>query len=201
MSAGSIPNHVIKQLKKLLKGHRDFNFIEFSQGHVLSRYQGVFSPENIPNLKKKEFESFLYYENNCHWTRLERNRSKLLANMKQLKKGLAVLVDEFRPVSERLTQSVKIVHGMGKALATAILHISKPYKYGVWNGKSEDALKALGASSCFKKGSLGDKYERVNKVLLEMCAKLKIDLWTNDALLGVLVEEGILKKDSKKRRG
>lgn len=47
------------------------NIIE-NRDVVLARYQPAFKLENIPGLTENEFRSFLYFENNRHWSGLYR---------------------------------------------------------------------------------------------------------------------------------
>ena len=70
---------------------------------------------------------------------------------------------------------------MGKAIATSILLIAYPEKYGVWNGTSEKALRML---QIFPSDRLsnGLKYKAINDVLRRLSTDLEIDMWTIDAL-------------------
>ncbi len=80
------------------------------------------------------------------------------------------------------------VSGMGKAVASAILLVAYPDKYGVWNNISEAALRELGIFPDATRGeSTGQRYEQVNNVLLRLASDLGIDLWTLDALLWYVV--------------
>lgn len=117
-----------------------------ARDEVLARYQPVFSREHIPNLTQEEFSSFLYFDNNKHWTGLYRHVGKLTAAMKALRHALKILLEESRPIDQRFSELVgsSIVKGLGKALATAILLVAYPDRYGVWNNASEAALKQLG---------------------------------------------------------
>lgn len=117
-----------------------------ARDEVLARYQPVFSREHIPNLTQEEFSSFLYFDNNKHWTGLYRHVGKLTAAMKALRHALKILLEESRPIDQRFSELVgsSMVKGLGKALATAILLVAYPDRYGVWNNASEAALKQLG---------------------------------------------------------
>ncbi len=44
---------------------------------VIERYQTIFKPENIPSLTEEDFRSFLYFENNRHWSGLYRHVTAL----------------------------------------------------------------------------------------------------------------------------
>ncbi len=40
-----------------------------NKGGVLERFQPIFSPDQVSEIKEHEFQSFLLYQNNKHWTR------------------------------------------------------------------------------------------------------------------------------------
>jgi hypothetical protein len=111
--------------------------------------------------------------------------------MDELRETLAVLLDESRPLANRYNEAVSRIKGFGKALATAILLVSSPDKYGVWNNTSENALRQVGLWQEFVKGKTpGQQYEDINQLLKQISNDLKIDLWTLDALMwGILPEE------------
>jgi hypothetical protein len=109
--------------------------------------------------------------------------------MKKLRKALGVLVDEKKAISERFPQALSMVPGMGKALATAILTVAYPTKYGVWNNTSEAAIRKVGLWPNFERGEgLGKRYEKINGLLVKLSSDVKIDLWTLDALWWFLLE-------------
>ena len=151
---------------------------------VLSRYQPVFASENLHNLSEEEFKEFLIFRNNRHWTGLHRMGPKICEDMDLLRKALSILQEEAQPISHRLNQSVDMVPGMGKAIVTAILLVTHPDRYGVWNRTSEEALKKLNIWPSFARGtSFGEKYEQINDVLNKLASDLNINLWELDSLL------------------
>jgi hypothetical protein len=80
-------------------------------------------------------------------------------------------------------QRIGQVTGMGTAVATAILFVAYPTKYGVWNSTSEGGLKALNLWPHFERGeSVGERYVKVNQILNKVSSDLGIDLWTLDML-------------------
>jgi hypothetical protein len=103
--------------------------------------------------------------------------------MPALRASLRSLFDESRPIEQRFDEAITTVPGMGKALATAILIVAFPEKYGVWNNTSEASLRALEIWPEFQWGtSAGQKYARVNSILNELAEDLGVDLWALDAL-------------------
>lgn len=63
-----------------------------SRNLVLARYQNVFSLENLPKINEETFRSFLYFENNRHWSGLYRHASALCSNMGLLRNTLQLLL-------------------------------------------------------------------------------------------------------------
>ena len=150
---------------------------------VLARFQPLFLMDHIPAIGAEEFKSFLLCENNCHWSGLHRQGTRMCLDMMKLRRGLSTLLAEHRPLAERLDGAVNDVSGMGKNIATAILLIAHPDKYGVWNSRSEAQMRQLGVWPAFERGkSIGARYAKVNQVLLQIRDALETDLWALDAL-------------------
>lgn len=158
---------------------------------ALDEYRLIFQLDEVATITEQDFRDFLLYENNRHWTGLHRKRSMMTEDMGQLRDGLQTLVDTDWELASRVQYTKENVDGMGKATISAILLTAYPEKYGVWNNRSEEALKQLGIWPEFEYGDdFGQRYERVNKVLEELGAELGLDFWDLDALLGYLVEAG-----------
>ena len=103
--------------------------------------------------------------------------------MGRLREGLSILLDEERPIAPRFTRALDRVPGLGPAIATAVLQVAYPDRYGVWNGKSEDGLRSLGIWPETESGvSKGEVYAEVNEVLNHLSDQLEVDLWTLDVL-------------------
>ena len=190
------PNYdlAIEKLRKILKDpemKQDVRYIIESRDAVLGRYHPVFQLENISTLREDEFRSFLYFENNRHWSGLYRHVTSLCEDMDLLRESLALLLDTSQPLAKRYDEAINRIHGFGKALATAILMVSCPDQYGVWNNTSEDALKTLALWKEHVRGrTAGQQYEQVNKLLNNLARDLGVDLWTLDALMwGIITPE------------
>lgn len=163
-----------------------------SKDEVLARYSPAFQPDRIETLEEEVLRSFLRFENNHHWTGLHRQVNRVCADMSATRAALADLVDETRPISQRM-QAVTEIKGMGKGIITAVLHVAYPEKYGVWNNTSNDGLDALGLLPRLPRGaSFGERYAAVNEVLVALASELEIDLWTLDTVWWFLdgTEEG-----------
>jgi hypothetical protein len=107
----------------------------------------------------------------------------MCSDIAKLRIALAMLLNEAEPVAKRLDVAIQMVSGMGKNVASAILMVAQPDKYGVWNNRSEANMKRLGVWPKFDRGeSFGNRYIKVNQILLQIRDALQIDLWTLDAL-------------------
>lgn len=182
----SVPSEIIGQLREdvvSLKKSEIYNEIVEPKEAVLARFQPVFASDHARSISSEEFKSFLIFENNQHWTGLHRQSSRMCSNMEKLRAALVILVDESRPVNNRLDEVTEMVYGMGKNIATAILTVVFPNQYGVWNNRSEGGLKKLDIWPNFDRGdSFGTRYVKVNAILLQLRDALQIDLWELDAL-------------------
>jgi hypothetical protein len=106
--------------------------------------------------------------------------------MDRLRAAISILVDESLPIATRLTQVLEgnaRVAYFGKSIATPILQVVYPDKYGVWNSRSEQSMRDLGLwPDCPRDASVGEQYERANEVIRKVAAELNVDLWTLDSL-------------------
>lgn len=160
---------------------------------VLAEYSPMFQPDEIDNLPVDRFAEFLRYENNRHWTGLHRKGPMMTDDLEELREGLKTLVDEERPLAPRVQEAKETVDGMGKATLSAILLVAYPEQYGVWNNRSEEALKQLDIWPTFETGQpFGEKYQVVNDILHELSTELELENWDLDALLGYVVENNEL---------
>jgi len=75
-------------------------------------------------------------------------------------------------------------------VASAILLVARPDRYGVWNNRSEVSMKRLAIWPDFDRGeSFGRRYVKVNQILLHLRDVLQTDLWTLDGLWWYLDEK------------
>lgn len=190
MNAAAMPAEALDRLRQVLqRDDREFRAIVEPRDEVLARFQPIFSPEHVPTITEEEFRSFLLFANNRHWP-LHRQGPRMCADMAPLRSALTLLLNESRPMQERLDQVVATVPGMGRAVITAILLVAYPDEYSVWNNTSEDALKYLGLWPTFDRGeSFGSRYMKVNEVLRQLAEALATDLWTLDAAVWVVARD------------
>lgn len=103
---------------------------------------------------------------------------------------MLVLLDENRPIKDRYDYALSHVSGLGRAVATAILLVVYPDKYGVWNTTSEAALKVLDLWPRFERGqSEGKRYVKINDILNRLSRELGVDLWIFDAIWHYLLAD------------
>ena len=162
---------------------------------MLKRYGQLFSPANIPNLGAEEFRSFLSFKNNRHWTGIHRQSGLLTRGMSRLRGALTILVDEEQALRERLEKLFPkgqsgFVKGLGRAVATPILTVVYPNKYGVFNSKSEYGLKYFGLFPNLEAGaSFAERYLAVNQVLTQLAQEHDLSLLELDEVIGWFVPE------------
>lgn len=154
----------------------------------VTQYWGViFSPKGVASLTKQDMTGFLSFAQNKRWREI--SKENVTADMEHLREALLVLVDESRPIAERLNElepgrGSRAVAHLGKAKLTPLLLVSHPKLYGVWNDYSERALRGMGVFPEFKEGArLGDQYAAVNAVLVELAATYRVSLWWLDVIL------------------
>jgi len=154
---------------------------------VIARYGDLFHPQNIDDLTSEDFKSFLLFKNNCHWKGINRTGNRVTSDMVRLREALKILLDESQPVEKRLDvlfppNKPGYIKGMGKAIATPILLVVYPEKYGVWNELSQQGLKRLNRSPQFGRGaSFADKYTKINMVLNDLARQYDLSLWQVDS--------------------
>jgi len=150
------------------------------------RFRQLFSLANLEKLEKEDFIAFLYFENNQSWTGLYRRGTEAAENMGGVKKAVAYLQDESVDIKARINEVLDgklAVKGMGKNLATAILHVCDcSDKYGVWNNMVEGTLERLGLLPKMITNK-GEAYARINEVLNSIKRELNTDLARVDCFM------------------
>jgi hypothetical protein len=154
----------------------------------VTQYWGViFAAKAIPSMTKQDMTGFLSFQQNKRWREI--SKEDVTSDMTKLRTAIGCLVDESRPVRDRLNElepgrgRLAVPH-LGKAKLTAILFVSHPKQYGVWNDYSERALKGMGLfPEDHSDWHLGDSYEAINNVLLELSAQYRVSMWWLDVIL------------------
>ncbi len=154
---------------------------------VTEYWSVIFSARGVATLTKQDMTGFLRYEQNKRWKEL--SKESVTGNMDALRAALTVLINEDLPVAERLNQleparGVLAVPHLGKAKLSAILLVTHPKQYGVWNDYSERSLRGMGLFPDFTPGMhLGEQYVAVNAVLLGLATQYNVGLWWLDIIL------------------
>jgi outer membrane protein assembly factor BamB/thermostable 8-oxoguanine DNA glycosylase len=154
---------------------------------VYTNYRRIFDPSTLENMTEEDFQSFLDFNVNKSWTGLRRRGMEATRDMPKLRETIAFLLNESIDIKTRINEVLKgngryKIAGMGKNLATAILHVFKPDKYAIWNNRVEDALKKFGLLPRLS-GDLGEHYLKLNQVLTDLKTKLNTDLTTVDMFM------------------
>ncbi len=180
-------------IKEYIANRKDRSWWTESEKEILDRYGSVFKFENLENLTEEKFKSFLLIKNNLHWEGIHRQGNIITKDMPKLVNALKILLDEKIPIKDRLDKlfpqrDENLIKGLGKAVVTPILLVAEPSKYGVWNSKSEEALKMLDLFPDFKRGqSFAEKYLALNTILLDLANEHNISLWQLDGILAEIV--------------
>jgi len=154
----------------------------------ITQYFGViFSARAVPTMTKQDMTGFLSFKQNKRWREI--SKEDVTADMPRLRVAMACLVDESRPIAERMNElepgyGVLAVAHLGKAKLTPILLMSHPKQYGVWNDYSERALRGMGVFPEFApEWHLGEQYQAVNDVLVGLATDYRVSLWWLDVIL------------------
>jgi len=181
----------------ITKTKLDYNTTERSneEAKVIEIYGQMFSPNNIDNLTKEDFKSFLLLKNNKHWNGIHRQGNIITENMPKLREALKILLDESRPLNERLDylfpkNKSNYIKGLGRAIVTPILMVVYPTKYGVYNTRSSEGLRKVNLKPTFNRGaSFSEKYILINNVLNKLAVENEISLFALDEVWWKITEE------------
>jgi len=185
----------LRAAKEVAKGSGEVHDIIVARDEVLARYSPMFQPQAIAQISEDALRSFLYFENNKHWTGLNRQVNRVCADMPATRQALVDLVDETQPIETRMERAAAI-KGMGKGIITAILHVAYPDRYGVWNNTSDATLVELGLMPTVGRGArFGERYAAINRVMVQVATAIDVDLWTLDALWWRLLDKDELDDD------
>lgn len=161
--------------------------LRLEEQEVCSYWGLIFSAKGIASLTKQDMTGFMRFEQNRRWKDI--SKENITEDMEALKVALSLLIDEARTISERINdiepgRGEHAVPHLGKAKLSAILLVTNPRKYGVWNDYSERALRGLGLFPEFEETwHLGEQYEAVNKVLVNLATEYGLTMWWLDVIL------------------
>lgn len=160
---------------------------------MLDRYGRVFNLAHLPQMTAEEFKSFLKFSNNKHWWAIHRQGNLITRDMPKLREALSILLDDTQPLKHRLhtvfpKSGPKMIKGLGPAVATPILLVSDPDKYGVYNRRSEGALRMTGLWPKAPGASFAERYVAVNDVLRDLAQRFNLSMLQLDEILGMAEE-------------
>lgn len=89
-------NSVVDGLKKELASNP---FKLQDEKDVIQKFGDLFRHDNIDNITAEQFQSFLDYNVNKHWT-LGRLKTVVTRHMPKLRGGLKILLDESVPIEK-----------------------------------------------------------------------------------------------------
>lgn len=177
----------IKEFKEYLNTDEYTEWMN-QEKEVIPKYQKIFNPNRVDYLTKEEFIEFLRPENNKHWSNLQRQQNRITKDMKKLREALKILLDENKPIKERLEKlrpedGEPFIKGLDKGILTPILFIVYPNKYGVYNNTTLNGLKSLGLLSkdFHKKKSLAEQYIEVNAIIGYIAKEHNLTRWQVDS--------------------
>lgn len=153
---------------------------------VIEKYSYIFHSNNLDTLSKEDFKSFLLIKNNKHWDGIHRQGNMITQDMDKLKNTLKILLDDNRPLKERLDflfpkNKPNYIKGLGRAIVTPILMVAYPTKYSVYNNRSVEGLRKTGLEPKFSRGaSFSEKYIEINKVLCDLASENDMALFQLD---------------------
>jgi len=166
----------------------------YEEKSVIERFGELFQPSNLDLLEKEDFRSFLLIKNNKHWDGIHRQVNMITKDIDKLKKAIRMLLDESKPLKDRLDflfpkGKSNYIKGLGRAVTTPILLIMYPEKYGVYNSRTEEALKKTKLYPKFNRGaSFSEKYIKINEILLDISKRYDISLFKLDSVWWKITE-------------
>ena len=161
--------------------------MRLEEQEVCGYWSVIFSPKGVATLTKQDMTGFLSFKQNKRWREI--SKEDVTSDMEALRRALSELIDESKPVAERLNalepgRGELAVPHLGKAKLTPILLVTQPKRYGVWNDYSQRALEGMGLMPEFAPGArLGDQYAAVNEVLVRLSQEYNVTLWWLDIIL------------------
>mgnify|MGYP001001375253 CR=1 FL=1 len=159
---------------------------------VIKRYGKIFRPDNLNNLTKENFKSFLLYKNNKHWDGIHRHNNDITQDMDKLRNALRILLDENKSIKERFNilmplNREKYVKWLGESILTPILMVVYPEKYGVLNKRTLNGLQIANLKPNFSSNvSFGEQYEKINGILKDLAEENQLTLFQLDDVWAIL---------------
>lgn len=156
-----------------------------AEQEVIEKYGRMFHPNNLDNLTAEDFKEFLLIKNNKHWRSIHRQGNIITQDMEKLKSALKLLLDETKPIKERLEKILPknkppMIKGLGRAVITPILLVVYPDRYCVYNSIVEEGMKNFGIFPNFKNESFAERYIKINEIICKLAKQNGLSLWQID---------------------
>lgn len=199
---------LIEAIQKVKEKYRTGAERIADEKQVIARYGTVFKPENLGHLTAEDFKSFLLIKNNKHWEGIHRHGNKITSDMPKLKNALNILLDESKPIKERLNKLLPkngpaYIKGLGRAVLTPILMVVYPDKYAVYNSVAETGMKGFGIFPQFTAESFAEKYVKINEIIIDLAKQNQLSLWQMDTVwwMGIHKEDAEIEKKEEAEAG
>jgi Endonuclease NucS len=163
-----------------------------AQKAAMEYYGSYFSPQNLSNVTQEGFKDFLLLKNNKHWSGLHR-QPQIYENMDRLRQCLELLLDESRPLEQRLDVIAPkgkppYIKGLGRAVITPILMCVYPDKYAVYNRISDEGLTKLGRNTIRESDSFSKRYQSLNATCHQLSSEIQQPLYLIDSMFSLMVQ-------------
>jgi len=184
----------LQEAIKVVKEEYKIRERRIEEKQVIDEFGSMFRPNNLDELNKEDFKSFLLYKKNKHWWGIARHGNEVTKDMRKLRLALKILLDENKPLKERLDylfqkDSPYYIHGLGKAVLTPILMVVYPMKYSVYNNRTAEGLEKVGLYPKFSiSDNFSDRYIKVNKVLNSLATQNNMSLFELDVVWWKITE-------------
>ncbi|MEO7617439.1 MAG: hypothetical protein ABIS59_01205 [Candidatus Saccharibacteria bacterium] len=161
--------------------------LRLEEQEVCGYWGVIFSAKGIASLTKQDMTGFMRFEQNRRWKDI--SKENVTADMEALRAALAILVDDTRAIAERMNtiepgRGEYAVAHLGKAKLSAILLVTHPREYGVWNDYSERALRGMGLFPDFSEDMrFGEQYAAVNEAMVKLASEYGLTMWWLDIIL------------------
>ncbi len=171
--------------------------MRIARDSVLSKFGPLFR-ERSSVLTAKDISDFLDFNQNHHWTGLYRQKGNITSDMPAVRRAVSGLISAVPSgdIARGFDSALSQVKGFGEGILSAILFVSFPEKYAVWNSKTEHALRILELFPPTQRGDTkGDIYAGVSNAVWQAAKYVdqnasnlddKVDLWTIDYIWHVI---------------
>ncbi len=156
-----------------------------SDARFFSKFQPIFTLENLNNLSANDVKRFTSFKENEHWNGIHRQHNSYTKDMPKLRSALKNLLDESLDIQRRIDgirDPATGVKGLGRSVYSAILFTVYPNKYPVFNNKTENTLVRLGLWSDNSFETEGEKYKKAAEIFRSLATAIGCSLAELDGI-------------------